>query len=370
MTKHSSLTVLFATSIIRSKGDVDAFLVDLVKELARRAAHVYIICLQCDKLFISKNITVLVCPFRSPILRIFWLFSICLKISLIKRIDFYLCFISEIVCLTLSICAKLTGKKILYWYCSVYASSSYKVAIALKLASTVITCSDVVKKFYSTNYGINPDKIYNVGHGISVVKFYKANESYVSECNPTKPFTIVSVARISPVKEWEKLIFAIRLLREKKSNIKVLAVGSPPAFITSISYFNTIKELIVDSKLEDVWQFLGSIPNEHLIDVYREADVVVLPGYAYKTILESLAAGKITLFEKKSANLIFPPDVVRKIDILTFTDYLSLSQRLLVLLDNKKPFIEATNYLSNFVIREFSVEQYVSKILHLARKYK
>jgi hypothetical protein len=47
-----------------------------------------------------------------------------------------------------------------------------------------------------------------------------------------------------------------------------------------------------------------------------------------------------------------------------------LSQRLLALLNNKKPFIEATNYLSNFVIGEFSVEQYVSKILRLAREYK
>jgi glycosyltransferase involved in cell wall biosynthesis len=234
-----------------------------------------------------------------------------------------------------------------------------------------LTCSEKTKQFYAYSFGIESAKIFNIGHGIRMEKFCKTTNTnlLIQRDDISKPFTIVSVARISPVKEWEKLVFAANQLRERKNNIKVIAVGSPANFSTSHIYFNRIKNLIKDLKLDDIWQFVGSVPNETLINLYRKADVVVLPGYAYKTILESLAAGKITLFEKKSASLIFPRDVVRKIDILTFTDHLSLSQRLLVLLDNEKPFIEATNYLSNFVTREFSVEQYVSKILLLARDY-
>jgi glycosyltransferase involved in cell wall biosynthesis len=366
------MRVLFAASIIREKGDVDSFLMDVAKEFAKRVEHIYIVCFQCDKHPISDKITIISCPFRLPLLRVLWLFLIGVKLTLLQQVELSLCFISETMCLILSLCSKLTRKRCFFWYCSVYHNRSLKIILSLKLASRILTCSEKIKHIYAHSFGINSAKIFNIGHGIRMEKFCKTVNTnlLIQRDDISKPFTIVSVARISPVKEWEKIVFAANQIREKKNNIKVMAVGSPPAFSTSRIYFNRIKKLIKDLKLDDVWQFVGSVPNDTLINFYREADVVILPGYAYKTILESLAAGKITLFEKKSASLIFPPDVFRKIDILTFTDYLSLSQRLLALLNNKKPFIEATNYLSNFVIREFSVEQYVSKILRLAREYK
>jgi len=362
------MKILFATSIIRTKGDVDAFLTDIIKELSKKIEHVYLLCLSCDTLFIANNVTVFVNPFNIPLLKLLWLFWMTLKITITKRITFYICFISEIVCIILSICSFLTRRKTFFWYCSVYDAKDYKAILAVKLSSYILTCSEIVKIKYIKSYKIKSNKIFNIGHGISTEKFHYDTYSKEIKSLSSSHFTIVSVARISPVKEWEKLVYATFMLKENVPNLRVVAIGSPSSFPTNQQYYEKLQQLIKDLKLDNIWTFVGPVENRKLIEFFKSANVVVLPGFAYKTILEALAAGKITLFEEKSARLIFPAHLYDKLNVLTFNDSKSLLQRLLDLIKDKDKFTEMSSFLSDLVRNEFSCERYVSKILRLVNK--
>ncbi len=365
------MRVLFATSIIRKKGDVDAFLLDILKELAEKVEHIYLLCLQSDLRNIKDNITIIVNPFTFPLLKIIWLFWTTLKITYTKKIGVYICFISEIVCIILSVCSLITGKKTFFWYCSVYPVKKLKHILAIKLSSYILTCSEIVKQYYERLYNININKIYNIGHGIAVEKFHsKPNYQTSQKTINSNQITIVSVARISPIKKWEKLIYAVSMLKRKNVNVRVVAVGSPGAYTNNQIYYKNLQQIIKDLDLEDTWSFVGHVPNLELAKFYSLADVIVLTGFAYKTILEALAMGKITLFEKKSAQLIFPHHIVEKANILTFTDSTSLFGCLSSFLDNRHEFISVSSMLSDFVRREFSCNRYVSKIVELFYKLK
>ena len=175
---------------------------------------------------------------------------------------------------------RLSGKKISLWYA--HGKVSFMLKIAERFTNIIFT---------STKEGcrINSAKIKVVGQGIDT-DLFKPEEK-----TKNNKFTIVSVGRIAPSKDYETLIKAVSLLPENSVKIEIIGgIG----ISEDEKYFALLKNLVIEKKLSDVVKFKGVIPNREILPILQSADLFVNMGQTGsldKAILEALACGVIVL---------------------------------------------------------------------------
>lgn len=182
--------------------------------------------------------------------------------------------------------AKLLGKKLVLWY--THKSVDTKLRIAHALVDQVLTAS-------ADSFRLKSGKVKVVGHGIDVEKFRVKSEKL--KVNDTK-FHVVSIGRISPVKDYETLIKAVEILRdegEKDLDVKIYGKIGLPKHQT---YLDSLIIFIHNADLEDCVKFEGEVNHEFVPELYQEADLFVnlsQTGAIDKTVLEAAASGVLTL---------------------------------------------------------------------------
>ena len=175
--------------------------------------------------------------------------------------------------------AFLFGKKIISWY--VHKSVTWKTRLMLALSSTVLTAS-------KESFRLPSSKVKVVGHGIDVSKF-KATSYKL----PATSLKIITVGRVSPVKDLETLILAAKLLRDDHNitnfEIKIIGdVGLPE----HEGYRNSLIDLINNTNLSDLVKLEKSVPHDKVHEAYQQADVFVnlsQTGSLDKAVLEAMA---------------------------------------------------------------------------------
>lgn len=174
---------------------------------------------------------------------------------------------------------RMMGKKIGLWYAHGH------VPIGLKIAEKFVHII-----FTSTESGcrISSPKIKVVGQGIDV-DYFKPEEKKVK----SNIFKIITVSRISPSKDLVTLIKAIDILNQDNSlpNFSVEIIGGV-GLNEQANYLAELKNLIKEKQLEQKINFLGSIPNNKIIQYLRDADLFVntsLTGSLDKAMLEAMA---------------------------------------------------------------------------------
>jgi len=175
------------------------------------------------------------------------------------------------------------GRKIVLWY--LHRSVTPRLQFAEKLCASIVTAD-------KDSLQLKSSKVVEVGNGIEVEKFRGEHD-----WNRTNPLRIISVGRISPIKNYETLIQAAYLLREKNFNFKVQIVGRP-VIAGDLAYEQDLKKCITDLNLGDQIIFKGFVPHTQMPALYKEADMVVNltpTGGIDKTNLEAMASGCITL---------------------------------------------------------------------------
>ncbi|MBU2068030.1 hypothetical protein KKE13_00380, partial [Patescibacteria group bacterium] len=97
--------------------------------------------------------------------------------------------------------AKLRRKKIVSWYS--HKAINWRVKLMAFFAEKIITPTQ-------EGFGLKSDKKVVVGHGIDTELFKPAEQK-----NKNDIFRVISVGRISPIKNYETLIEAIEIIRDK-----------------------------------------------------------------------------------------------------------------------------------------------------------
>lgn len=359
------MRILFITSVFDPAGTVEAFQADVVKELAKHSEAVYVVALKGSGNSLPANVSLKSCPYSIPLLRVMWLFTTVLTITVRHRVNLYLSYISEISSIVASLAAFLTRRRNFYWYCSIYSKPRLRVLLALKMATLVLTCSDATAKLY-THWRIKEDKIANIGHGVASDKFTASRQDEpVVELDKKRPI-VLSVGRFSPVKEWDVLVQAISKVKNSYGDVLVLAIGETPGFKTSREYFKKLRESIDNLSLETNWIFHGPVPNNELHKYFSSADVCVFTGSAYKSVLESLFSGRPTLVSDKSARIIFgrawrENDYLKSI---TFRNADELADLIIKVLREEHHIMRASQLVASDVYRRFSMEAFVQRLLN------
>ncbi|MBI1282352.1 MAG: glycosyltransferase [Anaerolineaceae bacterium] len=174
---------------------------------------------------------------------------------------------------------KLYRIPVTLWYA--HKATGRTLQIAEKLVDHIVTASP-------ESFRLPSQKVKVIGHGIDTELFKPAPPQ-----PNARPFTLISVGRIAPVKRLEIIISAVKALREQgQTDVKLLLVGEVAA--QDAAYGDQLRQLTNDYQLTDTVTFTGGMPYEAVAREYQQADVMVnmsATGSMDKAVLEAMACG-------------------------------------------------------------------------------
>lgn len=289
--------------IITQKVDIDddnlGFFHRWLEKFAANLEEVHIICLGAGEHHLPANAKIYSLGKEkgySKLRQFFRLQKFLLKyLTLVDGVFFHMCPIYAIASFPL---VKIFRKKTILWY--VHKSVNWKLRLAEKCVDKILTASEESCRLK------NRRKIKVVGHGIDTEKFRPLNTKYqipnmslrdISR-RETK-YKILSVGRISPIKDQETLIKAIDIIVNQAGvkDLRVGIVGSPLEDFEK-DYFDRIKKIVSEKKLSVFIEFLGGVSYDEMPEYYQNSDLVVNlshTGSIDKVVLEAMAAGSLVL---------------------------------------------------------------------------
>lgn len=179
--------------------------------------------------------------------------------------------------------ALIYGKKVILWY--LHRSITMRLKIAEKLCYRIVTAAKASLGDFRSK------KIVETGHGINVEEF-RTNRVWTDEA-----IKILSVGRISKIKDYETLFRAVKILKDKGANFSIEIVGRP-IMPPDFPYFEHLKLLEEQLNLKDIVRFAGFIPHNKIAGYYKNSNIVVgmTPrGGIDKSLLEAMASGALIL---------------------------------------------------------------------------
>ncbi|MDD5406926.1 MAG: glycosyltransferase family 4 protein [Sulfurovaceae bacterium] len=144
-------------------------------------------------------------------------------------------------------------------------------------ADAVICVSGSIKEYIQKHYSTLEEKITVISRGIDLDKFNPQNidhefiSKFIKQYNLENNFIITTVGRITQLKDIETFIKAIAITKETIPNIKGLIIGG--IHKDKQNYFDSLKQLIRELKLENEIVFTGSQSN--VAEIYTLSDVIV-----------------------------------------------------------------------------------------------
>jgi glycosyltransferase involved in cell wall biosynthesis len=172
------------------------------------------------------------------------------------------------------------GKTIGLWY--VHRHVTFMLRIAEKVTHFVFTAAQ-------ESFAISSTKVHIVGHGIDTARFVRDHDFRMPITTPR----IVSVGRVTPIKNLDIAIRAVGLLRDQGIQAHLDVVGEP---ITphDVTYKQSLESLVHELTLESYVSFVGPVHNDQVPAVYAQHDLSLNlspTGGIDKAVLESMAGG-------------------------------------------------------------------------------
>lgn len=341
------MRLLIITQKIDINDDILGFFHRWLEKFAEKFEKIIAICLQKGEYNLPANVKVLSLRKEKgkSKLKYIWNFY---KYILVERKQYDAVFVhmNQEYVLFGSLFWKLLDKNIFMW------RNHRKGNIFTRIA--VIFCSKV---FYTSEFSFTArfkkSKIMPVGIDIKNFQFPILN--FKSGNN------ILSLGRISPVKNIHILIEAINILSQKGMDFILNIVGEPTE--KDDEYFKKIKEIAKNLEDEGKIKFFGKTPNYKTPEIYAQNSIFVnltKSGSMDKTILEAMAAGLIVLVCNKSFENIVPKEFIFEEDNVQ-----NLAEKIEYALktpQNKKDAL--TRQLRKWVEEKHGLDLLISKLIY------
>jgi glycosyltransferase involved in cell wall biosynthesis len=278
--KSSKLNILILTQKVDKNDDVLGFFHAWIGEFAKHCEKVTVVCLGKGEHDLPENVKVLSLGKEEGAGRAEYIARF-YRYLLRERKNYDTVFVhmnTEYVVLG-GLLWRIFGKKTALWY--THKSVTLKLRIAEKLADVILTAS-------KESFRLPSKKIRVMGHGIDVSKF-KARTPFGN--NQDGKLRIITVGRISPVKDCETLIRAAGIFSKKNSAFEVKIFGKAGTSKQE-KYLQTLKTLVVHEGLGERVRFMGNVTQDALPGVLQDADVFVNmshTGGLDKAVLEAMA---------------------------------------------------------------------------------
>lgn len=320
------LKVLMITPGVDENEDILGFTASWIRALAKRVDMLYVITpfFNPDTPLPENAIMYGLNEKPNKLTRYLYLSRVMIRLLSKRQVDVIFCHIGPNSVLWAAPWAKLFRVPIVTWY--THREVSWRLRIAHLLTNKVVTASE-------ESYNIKSNKVIITGHGIDTDKF----KPVINSGKGGGKKSILSLGRISPIKDYETLIRTASILVSEKDmrNTEFLIVGGVST-ASQEEYFQRLKSMIGELKLEDYVRFAGSALYSEVVDFYQACDMHVNlcpTGGVDKAVLEAMACGKPVIvcnesfkgdFGDYAKSLMFsekdPNDLARKITHLIQLD--------------------------------------------------
>ena len=293
--------ILIITQKLDSEDVSLGFFCDWIDVFSRNFGKVYVITLSMGKYKAPNNVVVYSLGREKGASKLLQVLRFYKKLyQLTPKTDGVFAHMAPIFVIASWPIVKIFNKKIILWY--THKSVTLKLKIAEKLSDEILTAS-------KESFRLLSKKVVITGHGIDTGVFTPVNHKSQTTNHKLK---ILSVGRIAPVKNYEVLISATRILKSEGLDFSVSIVGEP-VLDKDKEYDVNIKKLVNSNGLGDVFNFLGKIEHKNLPEVYRNHDIFIhlsRTGSLDKVILEAMACGMTVLSCNEASQAFLPEDYI------------------------------------------------------------
>jgi len=300
------MKVLMLTPEVAAKA-WQGFIVSWVNQLASKVEFLHVVTLDYDgETALPENVTVYNLGERKTKLAKYLYFSQIICNLLRKRaVDIVFCHMYVVFVFMVAPWVKPLRISIVHWYA--HGGVDCKLRMAHLLADKIVTST-------KEGFRIKSQKVIITGQGIDTDRFRPAERRDESR----NKHVILSVGRISPVKDYETLIRAADILVNKKGmdNLEFIIAGGVPIPFQQ-AYYEKIVKMAQELRLAERLKFVGLIPHTEVVDYYQACDLFVntsQTGSMDKAVLEAMACGKPVL----TSNEAFTEVLADYADLLLF----------------------------------------------------
>ena len=276
--------------------DVLGFTHTWVNKLAERVVHLHVLALSVGRHQLRDNVTLYSMGKERGAgrLRRFVNFNrVVAPLVLHRQVDVVFVHMVPLYAILAAPWAKLSCVPIMMWF--THKSANWKLKLAHWLVDWVVMAS-------VESFRLSSDKVMVTGHGINTEAFRP-----VGGDRSERPFTVLSVGRISPIKDYETLIEAADILVNRRGQrdlrfIVVGDVGTPK----QVAYRERLLVEVQQRELVENFEFVGSMPHRQVETYYQQADLFVNLSHTDsldKAVLEAMACGLVPL----TSNIAFGP---------------------------------------------------------------
>ena len=245
------------------KNDAQAgFAFNWINKLSQKVKQLKVICLEKGNTEgLSGNIEVFSLGKENGKnkLKEFWNFQRG-ALKFIKQVDGVFCHQNPEYTILITPYAKFFRKKIVCFYG--HKDINWRVRLMHFFSNKVVTSSE-------GGFQIDSPKRKVISQGIDTDLFKPDINKEKSE-----KLRIIAVGRISPIKNYETLINATKILKDKGLNL-IVNIAGPILLEKQKEYLNKLEKLVKEKELEDQVYFLGGTIQSETIKLYQNSDLSV-----------------------------------------------------------------------------------------------
>lgn len=333
------MKLLICTQKMDTNDSVLGFTHRWVLEFAKVYEEVVVVCLYKGVVDVPENVRVLSLGKEAGVSRIKYLRNFFAYIFTERRnYDHVFVHMSQVYVLLGAFIWRLWGKRVGFWYAHGHVPFSARVGarfshtlftstehgFPIALPKRVIVGQGIdVEQFRCERFGTDAEESKNVEQVHTKSGDNTAGRDAV-EVSHTKEMAIVTVGRLSAIKNYEVLIEAVALLRERGRKAALTLIGGAETKDQK-AYEASLRTLVREKNIEAHVHFEGPVLNHELRTHLCSADMFVntgLTGSLDKVGLEAIAAGLPVLacnpayadvFREFSDRLMFTKDDAREL---------------------------------------------------------
>jgi glycosyltransferase involved in cell wall biosynthesis len=279
------MKLLITTQMVDKNDPILGFFHDWIVEFAKHFETVHVICLREGEHTLPPHVHVHSLGKEKGENRLKYLFRFYTffgNIFFRERIDFvffHMGAIYNILAFPFFFMRKVRGTKFYWW--KAHGHINFAGRLASFFTDRIYTAS-------GSSFRIVSKKKIVVGHGI------KTSGEILSERGIQDTLRIISIGRITRVKNIELVIEVGKILRTRNIPFRVTVIGP----VIETAYFEELKQRIDTYGLTADFDFAGSKRKDELEQIYKESDVLVHPsrtGSIDKVVLEAMNAGVVPI---------------------------------------------------------------------------
>jgi glycosyltransferase involved in cell wall biosynthesis len=350
----SDLRVLMITQKVDLDDDILGFTHTWVNKLAERVEGLYVLALAVGRHSLRDNVELFSMGKErgnSRLERLVNFNRVVGRLVVTRKVDLVFIHMCPRYAILAAPYAKLMRVPMVMWYA--HGSVDPELRIAHSLVDRVVTST-------REGFRLKSDKVSIVGQGIDTDRFKP-----LDVCKEGSTEVILSVGRISPIKDYETLIEAADILvnEKRRRDLEFVVVGDVGTEAQR-EYLDKIKEMVRQCQLERHFRFVGPVPHSEVARYYQVCDVfanISHTGSLDKVVLEAMACGRVPI----TCNEAFKDTFDNCARMLMFEkgnadDF--AGKVINVIEMNGEPRLVVERMLRDIVVREHSIEELVNRI--------